>query len=300
MIFFTFLLNLLLPGTGFLFYTQGDIEFAPSIYDRFDSKSLVNATTLRVTTLLLIPNVYWFALISALLFVSRSGLIFHSNGFYYLLFAYIFVSLLSSIHLAILLRKMKALNNEYPGKYNRANKRAVQVIFPFFYIASLFILLLNKPMLLGWQVYQIPSNSMFPTLNVGDIVLADTRASMLDNLTKQDIVIFTRPINNIGTNKSYRLRQVSSTKKTKPTFYIKRLIANGGDHVSVSNHQLMVNNQAIKNKVTEKIRDKQVIQTNAIFVVGDNVNHSSDSRHWGQLPKSNVVAKFRRVVYRNK
>ena len=299
MILFVFLLNLLLPGIGFLFNVKENVKFNTSINTNTNSKSFIVPKTLKLSRLLL-AGMYCFFLISALLLVSWSGLIFYEKGFYYLLLAYAFVSLLSCVHLTLCLKKtnLSYISNVLAKpKPKLSIKIAVQVILPITYIASLLIILLNKPTLLGWQLYQIPSVSMFPTLKVGDIVLADTRTSTLNTLTNRDIVIFTRPVKDIGMNQSHQLSKISTIVDPIPIFYIKRLIASSGDFVSVSNHQLIVNSQVVKCGLTEKTRDEQQIKSSAFFVVGDNVNQSSDSRNWGQLPKSNVVAKFRRVVY---
>lgn len=269
---FIFLLNILLPGMGLLFNTN---------------------KKLNPTRLLVIVSMHWLLLVSAVLVISWSGLIFHDKGFYYLLLAYAFVSLLSCLHLSLLLKKLNYNHCLPKPKPKLGIKVAVQIVFPLVYTVSLALILINKAVLLGWQVYQIPSVSMFPTLKRGNIILADTRTSTLNNLTHQDIIIFTRPVKYIGINP----RQISSIAPPKPIFYIKRLIASNGDFVKVSNHQLIVNNQVIKRGLTEKSRDEQQIKSNAIFVVGDNINQSSDSRSWGQLPTNNVVAKFSRVVY---
>jgi hypothetical protein len=198
---FIFLLNILLPGMGLL----------------FNANKKVNPPRLLV-----IASMHWLLLISVLLGVSWSGLIFHEKGFYYLLLAYAFVSFLSGLHLSLLLKKLNY--NHCLPKPKLGIKVAVQIVFPLVYTVSLALILINKAVLLGWQVYQIPSVSMFPTLKRGNIILADTRTSTLNNLTHQDIIIFTRPVKYIGINP----RQISSIAPPKPIFYIKRLIASNG------------------------------------------------------------------------
>lgn len=60
----------------------------------------------------------------------------------------------------------------------------------FCWVIALFIHF-NKSWLLGFNMYHIPSRSMQPTLNVGDIVLSDTwfRA---DDIQENSVVIFKR------------------------------------------------------------------------------------------------------------
>lgn len=139
---FIFLLNILLPGMGLLFNTN---------------------KKLNPTRLLVIVSMHWLLLVSAVLVISWSGLIFHDKGFYYLLLAYALVSLLSCLHLSLLLNKLNY--NNCLSKPKLGIKVAVQIVFPLVYTVSLALILINKAVLLGWGKFIRPPIITWPYFN---------------------------------------------------------------------------------------------------------------------------------------
>lgn len=75
-------------------------------------------------------------------------------------------------------------------------------------------ILLHREQVFGYASYRIPSGSMEPTIVRGDIVVADTRASTLQSVAIGDLVV-TESIARAG------------------ELYLRRIIAMGGQHVSV-------------------------------------------------------------------
>jgi signal peptidase I len=79
--------------------------------------------------------------------------------------------------------------------------------------------------------------------------------------------------------------------------YIKRIIGLPGETVKIENGDVFINNQkvdepylGIQNHQTDQMRQRDPITlpSNEYFVMGDNRSHSSDSREWGELEKSNI------------
>jgi len=247
---------------------------------------------------------YFCLLLSLFIFVSWSGGIFEPLGFVYLFGVYVGTSLLSTIRLV----HVGYCHYQWDvNAWSNSNKSETLTVLPrkkIFYVSILtlcmvliyplmFLLLFaNKQSVLGWQVYYIPSDSMTPTLSIGDVVLADTRSGILQTITKQDIIIFTSPLNN-----GDLLREQGVTQSTN-TFYIKRVVATQGDIVAILNHQFLVNNEVIQPYVMQEYLAEQMIDENHVYVLGDNVNYSSDSRLWGQLLNNNIEGKFVRVIFR--
>jgi signal peptidase I len=122
--------------------------------------------------------------------------------------------------------------------------------------------------------------SMQPTLVEGDVILVNKLAYKLGEMHTGDVVIFHNP-NDLSED------------------YIKRLIGTPGDQVDVHNGAVYVNNiQLIEPYLAEPpaYDGSWQVPDDAIFVLGDNRNQSSDSHSWGFVPLEDVVGKAL-VVY---
>lgn len=174
----------------------------------------------------------------------------------------------------------------------------------------------------------VPTLSMEPTLLPGDYVLINKtihgikpklasfpffRFPAIKNIERGDVLLFELPqINNV----------VSET----PFYFLKRCIGLPGDTITVMNFgQIVVPGrgdviylnrknydewaQLIEKEGhrIEKIMDEifidgiliksYTIEQNYLFVLGDNIQHSYDSRHWGFLNKDNVVGKAMMIYW---
>jgi signal peptidase I len=76
--------------------------------------------------------------------------------------------------------------------------------------------------------------------------------------------------------------------------YIKRIIGLSGDRVKISNGQVYVNDQLIAEPyiaAPPSYQSEWLVPEEALFVLGDNRNNSSDSHNWGPVPMENVIGK---------
>ena len=129
----------------------------------------------------------------------------------------------------------------------------------------------------------IPSDSMIPTLQVGDRLVVDKLSYLFHAPNRGDVVVFNPPdvpeLSDIG----------------KDNAFIKRVIGLPGQQVRVQQGQVYINNQPLKeNYLAEPIRYELpsfVVPEGQVFVLGDNRNYSNDSHVWGFLPKVNIIGR---------
>jgi signal peptidase I len=115
--------------------------------------------------------------------------------------------------------------------------------------------------------YMISGNSMYPTYHNGQII--KTTRSVDDNLQKGSVVIA------IVNHKHY----------------IKRVIATGGDTITIQDNKLYVNDeeQTFYDGITTE-NQVWTLEDNQYFLVGDNFNNSKDSRVFGPVSYSDIIA----------
>lgn len=80
--------------------------------------------------------------------------------------------------------------------------------------------------------------------------------------------------------------------------YIKRVIGVAGDHVLIQNGKVFVNNEEIDEpylaegvKTENKVYSDIIVPEGYVFVMGDNREHSADSRMFGCIPLQKVESK---------
>ncbi len=166
-----------------------------------------------------------------------------------------------------------------------------------------------------YEPFRIPAGSMLPGLEVGDHLLIQkwpygnygtfgfsvykSNSAAIREPERGDIFVFDYPAD----------RQV---------MFVKRIIGLPGDTIVYENKQLFINGSPVeKDAVTtgqmldvfqERLDDKTyqivihnarsagppfrlVVPENSYFVMGDNRDNSSDSRHWGVIAKTDLVGK---------
>jgi signal peptidase I len=127
----------------------------------------------------------------------------------------------------------------------------------------------------------IPSESMFPTLEIGDRLIVEKVSYRFGDIHHGDIVVFQPPPQ--LQKQGYQINQA----------FIKRAIGLPGDTVAVKDGTVYVNNQPLtENYIAQPPQynlTPVTVPESTIFVMGDNRNNSNDSHIWGFLPENNVL-----------
>ena len=133
------------------------------------------------------------------------------------------------------------------------------------------------------QPHKVSGSSMVPNFHDGDYILTEKVTYKFKEPQKGDVIVLKNP------------REESQD-------FIKRVIAIQGDSVQIINGQFIVNDQrVIESYITPEtstrggnfLREGEIISIgqDQYFVVGDNRNHSSDSREWGTVTKKLIIGK---------
>ena len=131
----------------------------------------------------------------------------------------------------------------------------------------------------------IPSESMVPTFEVGDLLLLDKLTLRLRAPERGDIVCFRPP--------PEMIKLLPELGTIKNVCMIKRVVALPGDEVRVRGGRLHVNGCAqqepyVARRMGYRLGTKRVPDGH-VFVLGDNRDASCDSHVWGSLSQSLLI-----------
>jgi len=129
------------------------------------------------------------------------------------------------------------------------------------------------------QPFIVDGQSMEPNFENNDYLITEKISFKLRPITRGEVVIL-RPPDNPSVN------------------YLKRIVAIPGDTIEIKDGQVAVNGKTIiesyidgQKTLTVNNQDLKVTLTqDAYFAMGDNRNHSRDSREVGPIPKENIVS----------
>jgi signal peptidase I len=174
----------------------------------------------------------------------------------------------------------------------------------FFAIIAVALLLALLIQAFLVKPFRIPSESMEPTLDIGQRVLVDRVSYRFSNPSRGDIVVF-KPPAGADTNQcgiptepeDGHPCQKETPTKSKSNF-IKRVVGLPGDRLKVVNNHVFIDGKPQNEPFVAKntpctnlcnLRSEITIPPGHFFMMGDNRGQSADSREWGPVPKKWII-----------
>jgi len=149
--------------------------------------------------------------------------------------------------------------------------------------------------------FRIPSESMVPTLQIGQRVLVDRLSKHWSDYGRDDILVFKPPAgadqNSCGVQHAETSPCPRATKDRSDTNFIKRVVAVGGDRLKVLGGHVYINGERQSEPFARfsescdicNLPDEIRVPKGYYFMMGDNRGASADSRVWGPVPKKWVI-----------
>ena len=149
--------------------------------------------------------------------------------------------------------------------------------------------------------FRIPSQSMEPTLDIGQRVLVDRVSIRFSDPGRGDVVVFKPPkgadVNSCGASHPPDQACPRPTKDRSDTNFIKRVVAVGGDRVKVEQGRVYINGKIQREPFIQpddqcgicNLPREVRIPKDHFFMMGDNRGESADSREWGPVPRKWII-----------
>ena len=171
--------------------------------------------------------------------------------------------------------EIASVQTERKKKITRWAKEEIGAWMPVL-LAVLIVILLSKTV---WLCATIPTESMDPTLPAPCFVFSSRAAYWNQAPQRGDIVLFYRG-------------------NGEKTIYAKRVIGLPGDVIDIVHGQTYINDELLDEPYLAETPDTTVelrfiVPEGSYFVMGDNRNHSYDSRHWEEhfVPEDNILSR---------
>lgn len=172
----------------------------------------------------------------------------------------------------------------------KSSSKSRQLIYAL--ISLLLIIKLTVAWVPTWvnqkiERFTIPSQSMLPTLQVGDEILVNKSKNYLPQ--QGDVIVFKLP------------KKAQTQNSEKDVFFVKRVIGEPGQVIQVKNGVAYSNNQPLPETYIAQSPRYEFgpirVPPAHYLVLGDNRNDSYDSHIWGFLPAHKIVGKAYKIYW---
>jgi len=169
--------------------------------------------------------------------------------------------------------------NQQKGLFGKLGGYLVEIIETVVVCVAIFFILY----LFVAQFHKVSGNSMVPTLLSGDYIITEKISYRFGHPKRGDIIVLKNP-------------------KDESQDFIKRIVTTPGDSIKIENNTIFVNDVVTdetylpvgtETKGGSFLSEGETVKSgpNQYFVIGDNRQHSSDSREWGAVTKEEIVGK---------
>jgi len=180
---------------------------------------------------------------------------------------------------------------------------------PFLILVALAVAILVKTFVI--QAFYIPSESMVPTLEVGDRVFVSKFMFDGGDIARGDVIVFENPNAAELPDRSgissvlHWLGEGIGLAQPENEDFIKRVIALPGETIEIRHNVVYINGKPLDEPyLTQAARDStgdyplHTVPDDALFVMGDNRGNSADSRYGlGFVPLEKVIGKAFVIIW---
>ena len=195
------------------------------------------------------------------------------------------------------------------GKHEHGARRRFVGSTPFLILVALVVALIVKTFFV--QAFYIPSESMEPTLAVGDRVFVNKVVYDLGDITRGDVIVFGNPHPGQGTDRGpigaflNWLGEGIGFAQPEDEDFIKRVVGLPGETVEISDNVVYIDGQPLEEpyltddaKISNGDYPLTQVPDDALFVMGDNRGNSADSRYGlGFVPVEKVIGRAFVVIW---
>ena len=150
--------------------------------------------------------------------------------------------------------------------------------------------------------FRIPSESMVPTLQIGQRVLVDRVSFRFSEPDRGDIVVFKPPAGQpsvCGVERPTDQPCPEGTPGRSDENFIKRVVGLPGDHLKVLEGSVYIDGKRQDEPfarldtecATCNLPREITVPDGEYYMMGDNRGESADSREWGPVPKKWIIGK---------
>lgn len=169
--------------------------------------------------------------------------------------------------------------NQQKGLFGKLGGYLVEIIETVVVCVAIFFILY----LFVAQFHKVSGNSMVPTLKSGDYLITEKISYRFGSPKRDDMIVLKNP-------------------RDESQDFIKRIIVLPGETIRLENNVIFINGQPLTEKYLPPgtrtpgasfLTEGSTVKAgpNQYFVLGDNREHSSDSREWGGVTKEEIVGK---------